>query len=49
MKIRHNSEFVFYDLMAAAGFQETNVIVYPLPGDVETGEEEVYLRIYRLK
>lgn len=49
MKMRHSSEEVFFDLMATAGFQPTAKFDYPLPGDVEVGEEIVYLYVYRYK
>jgi hypothetical protein len=47
MKMRHSSEEVFFDLMAETGFHETMKLEYPLPGDIETGEETVYLYIYQ--
>ncbi|KAF1830004.1 hypothetical protein BDW02DRAFT_602045 [Decorospora gaudefroyi] len=47
MKMRHSSEEIFFDLMAAAGFQETSKIMFPLPGDEEIGEEIVYLHVYK--
>jgi hypothetical protein len=47
MKMRHSSEEVFFDLMATAGFQPTAKFDYPLPGDVEVGEEMVYLHVYQ--
>jgi hypothetical protein len=47
MKMRHSSEDVFFDLMAAAGFRETGNVEFPLPGDEEAGEETVYLHVYR--
>lgn len=47
MKLRHSSEEVFFDLMAAAGFQEITKLEYPLPGDTEVGEEIVYLHVYQ--
>ncbi|KAF2630800.1 hypothetical protein BU25DRAFT_386972 [Macroventuria anomochaeta] len=47
MKMRHDSECVFFDLMAEAGFRETALLEYLLPGDVEPGEEKVYLHVYR--
>jgi hypothetical protein len=47
MKMRHKSEEVFFDLMATAGFKETSTLEFPLPGDVELGEEIVYLHVYR--
>lgn len=46
MKMRHTSEEVFFDLMANAKFQKTTTLEYPLPGDVEIGEEVVYLHVY---
>jgi hypothetical protein len=49
MKMRHPSEAVFFELMAAAGFKETAKFEYPLPGDVEAGEEVVYLHVYQYK
>ena len=45
--MRHDSERVFFDLMAEAGFKETALLEWPLPGDVEPGEEKVYLHVYR--
>ena len=33
MKMRHDSEKVFFDLMAEAGFNETAMLEWPLPGD----------------
>ena len=47
MKMRHDSEKVFFDLMAEAGFNETATLEWPLPGDLEPGEEKVYLHVYR--
>jgi hypothetical protein len=47
MKMRHSSEDVFFDLMAAAGFKETAKFEYPLPGDTEVGEETVHLHVYQ--
>jgi hypothetical protein len=47
MKMRHSSETIFFDLMTAAGFLETTKISFPLPGDVELGEETVHLHVYR--
>ncbi|CAO2648989.1 Nn.00g099380.m01.CDS01 [Neocucurbitaria sp. VM-36] len=49
MKMRHSSEKVFFALMAAAGFHETKTLAYSLPGDVEVGEEIVYLHVYTFK
>jgi hypothetical protein len=49
MKMRHSSERVFFDLMDIAGFEETTILEYPLPGDVEVGEETVYFHIYQYK
>jgi hypothetical protein len=49
MKMRHDSERVFFDLMAEAGFRETDSLEYPLPGDVEVGEDSVYLHVYRYR
>jgi hypothetical protein len=46
MKMRHKSEEVFFDLMTAAGFKETSLLEFPLPGDVKLGEEIVYLHVY---
>lgn len=46
MKMRHDSERVFFDLMTEAGFKETALLEYPLPGDVELGEDNVYLHVY---
>lgn len=48
MKMRHDSERVFFDLMDDAGFAETALLEWPLPGDVELGEEKVFLHVYRL-
>ncbi|KAF1942708.1 hypothetical protein EJ02DRAFT_401910 [Clathrospora elynae] len=47
MKMRHSSEEVFFHLMSTAGFRETTKLEYPLPGDVEVGEETVYLHVYK--
>jgi hypothetical protein len=47
MKMRHKSEEVFFDLMADARFKETWKLEFPLPGDVERGEEVVYLHVYK--
>ena len=47
MKMRHESERVFFELMAEAGFGETKLLEFPLPGDVEMGEERVDLHVYR--
>lgn len=47
MKMRHSSEQVFFRLMGDAGFVETAKLDFPLPGDVEAGEEIVYLHVYR--
>jgi hypothetical protein len=47
MKMRHPSETIFFDLMAAANFRETTVVDYPLPGDVNGGGEKVHLHVYQ--
>lgn len=47
MKMRHSSEDVFFDLMETARFKETATLRYPLPGDVEVGEEVVDLHVYQ--
>ncbi|RMZ74188.1 UPF0665 family [Pyrenophora seminiperda CCB06] len=47
MKMRHSSEQVFFGLMQAAGFTETAKLEFPLPGDIQVGEETVYLHVYR--
>ena len=47
MKMRHDSEKVFFDLMAKAGFNETALLEWSLPGDIGAGEEMVYLHVYR--
>jgi hypothetical protein len=47
MKMRHSSEQVFFPLMTDAGFVETAKFDFLLPGDVEVGEEIVYLHVYR--
>lgn len=47
MKMRHDSERVFFDLMAEAGFKETALLGYPLPGDIKMGEDTVYLHVYK--
>ena len=47
MKMRHSSELVFFRLMEDTGFVETAKLDFPLPGDVEAGEEVVYLHVYR--
>ncbi|KAF2832209.1 hypothetical protein CC86DRAFT_400982 [Ophiobolus disseminans] len=49
MKMRHSSEEVFFDLMGAARFEETAKFEYPLPGDLELGEEVVHLHVYQYK
>jgi hypothetical protein len=49
MKMRHDSERVFFELMCDAGFEETAGLEWGLPGDVELGEERVFLHVYRLK
>jgi hypothetical protein len=46
MKMRHSSEEIFFDLMAETGFHETMKLDYKLPGDIESGEEIVYLHLY---
>jgi hypothetical protein len=35
--------------MAETGFRETDLLEYPLPGDVEAGEDSVYLHVYRYR
>lgn len=47
MKMRHSSEEVFFDLIAETGFKRITTIEYPLPGDVEIGEETVLLHVYQ--
>jgi hypothetical protein len=47
MKMRHSSEEVFFDLMKDAGFSQKTKMEFPLPGDVQVGEEIVYLHIYK--
>jgi hypothetical protein len=47
MKMRHSSEEVFFELMKDAGFMETTKMDFPLPGDIEVGEEVVYLHVYK--
>lgn len=47
MKMRHSSEEVFFELMKDAGFMKTTKMEFPLPGDVEVGEEIVYLHVYK--
>ncbi|KAF1360382.1 hypothetical protein EJ07DRAFT_165529 [Lizonia empirigonia] len=47
LKLRHESERVFFDLMAHAGFRETTTLQYALPGDLAPGEEEVEVHVYR--
>ena len=47
MKMRHSSEEVFFQLMEDAGFIKKTQIEFPLPGDVEIGEEIVYLHVYK--
>lgn len=49
MKMRHSSEEVFFDLMAEAKFRKVTTMEYPLPGDVEIGEEIVFLHVYQYK
>lgn len=46
MKMRHSSEEVFFELMKDARFTETTKMEFPLPGDIEVGEEVVYLHVY---
>ncbi|KAI4691374.1 uncharacterized protein J4E84_003667 [Alternaria hordeiaustralica] len=46
MKMRHSSEEGFFKLMSDAGFLETDKMEFPLPGDVQVGEETVYLHVY---
>lgn len=46
--MRHESERVFFELMDDAGFEETALLDWDLPGDVRLGEEKVYLHTYRL-
>lgn len=48
MKTRHESEAVFFDLMAAAGFQELAKVDLELPGDLKTGEEVVHFHVFQL-
>ena len=48
MKMRHASERVFFELMRDAGFAETALLQWPLPGDARLGEETVLLHVYRL-
>ncbi|KAH8731395.1 putative methyltransferase-domain-containing protein [Phaeosphaeriaceae sp. PMI808] len=47
MKMRHISEEIFFELMVAAGFRETNTIQWSLPGDIVLGEEAVHLHVYQ--
>jgi hypothetical protein len=47
MKMRHSSEEVFFELMKDAGFMKTTQMEFALPGDVDVGEEVVYLHIYK--
>lgn len=47
LKLRHESERVFFDLMADAGFRETAMLQYALPGDLGPGDEEVEVHVYR--
>lgn len=47
MKMRHTSEQVFFALMQDAHFVETAKLEFPLPGDIQVGEEMVYLHVYR--
>lgn len=49
MKVRHPSEAVFFELMAAASFTQVTTILYPLPGDNAATENTVYLYIYRYR
>lgn len=49
MKMRHASERVFFELMQDAGFAETALLEWALPGDVRVGEERVLLHVYRLE
>jgi hypothetical protein len=45
--MRHSSEEVFFELMAKAEFEEIGKIAFPLPGDMEVGEETVHLHVYK--
>ncbi|KAF2877818.1 putative methyltransferase-domain-containing protein [Massariosphaeria phaeospora] len=47
MKVRHSSEDIFFQLMAEAGFQTTNSMTFPLPGDEKSCEETVDVYFYR--
>ncbi|KAI8935966.1 hypothetical protein NX059_007470 [Plenodomus lindquistii] len=47
MKIRHASEVVFFELMAAAAFIKVSAITFPLPGDTTNSEETVDLHVFR--
>ncbi|KZM20967.1 uncharacterized protein EKO05_0008442 [Ascochyta rabiei] len=49
LKLRHESERVFFSLMADAGFLETAVLRYDLPGDMQSGEERVDVHVYRFR
>lgn len=49
MKMRHSSEEVFFDLMAEAKFVKIKTFEYMLPGDIEVGEEIVFLHVYQYK
>ncbi|XPS79119.1 hypothetical protein M3J09_011106 [Ascochyta lentis] len=48
MKMRHESERVFFSLMQDAGFVETAVLQWEVPGDIKKGEERVHVHIYRI-
>ncbi|KAF2749258.1 hypothetical protein M011DRAFT_439592 [Sporormia fimetaria CBS 119925] len=47
MKKRHDSEEVFFQLMADAGFQEEDVVQMPLPGDEHSENETVFVHTFR--
>ncbi|KAG9196502.1 hypothetical protein G6011_01623 [Alternaria panax] len=47
MKMRHSSEEVFFELMENVGFMKIAKMEFPLPGDVEVGEEIVHLHVYK--
>ena len=49
MKMRHSSEKVFFEHMAASGFEVVLIITQQLPGDAKPGEENVEIYAFQLK
>ena len=48
MKVRHESEMVFFDLMDQNGFTITEKIILPLPVLGGVGDEEIEVFIFQL-